>query len=162
MKSIATTLVFATAIAFASVAWAGPTYTEADLVGGYACGLTGTMVSSTGTTEKAVGTGTIDLSGTGTFIASTMVVNVQGVGECNYKMDITKSNGDTFYPDGTGVATGTYLLTSGSGCQSEILGIISLACAGGQFPKTCYVNTVDLHGKALLAGTCTKQFPGAN
>lgn len=125
MKSIATAIALVAAMAFATAAWAGPTYTDANFVGGYACGLSGNMVSG-GVLEKAVGTGTIHPSGTGNFTASAMTVNVQGVGECDYKMDTSASAAVPpsyeIYSDGSGVAAGVFTLQdSNSGCRTDIL-----------------------------------------
>jgi hypothetical protein len=162
MKSIATSIALASVLAFATAAWAGQSYRNADLSGTYSCGISGTMKIN-GNPDKTVGTGYIDPAGNGQITASTITLNVEDVGECHYELDSTQPTKYTLNADGTGAAGGTYNVVqdqSASSCLSGFVGIITFACADGQIPKTCYVNTVDAFGKVLLSGTCTKQFLG--
>ena len=160
MKSSLIALIVAATLAFGSAAHAGLfTYTNADVYGGYGCGLSGS-VSLGGPSTNVVGTAYFDPAGNGYFAASTITLNIGGVGTCNYSL----VRGDGTYnisPTGTGLAQTLYNLQSGSAanCPPQFGGTFSFVCSEGQIPLTCNVATVDANGSSLLSGTCKKQFP---
>lgn len=160
MKSSLIALIVAATFGFASAANAGFfTYSNADIYGGYGCGLSGS-VSLGGPSTNVVGTAYFNPAGNGTFAASTITLNVGGVGTCNYSL----VSGDGTYninPNGTGLAQTLYSVQSGSAtnCPPQFGGTFSFVCSEGQKPETCNVATVDATGSSLLSGTCKKQFP---
>lgn len=175
MKTIATMGAFAAALAFASatrahqVNHANQTYSISDLVGGYSCTLSGTLVASDGTVEHTVGTGYIvpsgvtDEDGNGIITASKVILNIETIGNCEYSLDSDNPGTYRFQEDGLiGAAAGAYVLEPDypTTCKDRYTGLLAFTCSGGKHPTTCYINTVDSVGKSMLSGTCTKQFPG--
>jgi hypothetical protein len=133
-------------------------YTNADIIGGYGCGLEGS-VSLGGPYANVTGTAWFDPAGNGTFTASTIVLNIAGVGTCYYSL--VKGAYDINF-NGTGLAKTLYKLEtseSATSCPSQFGGALSFVCSDGQLPRTCNIATVDPTGSNLLNGTCKKQFP---
>jgi hypothetical protein len=160
MKSSLIALIVAATLGLGSAAHAGGlfTYSNADIYGGYGCGLSGSVALG-GPSANVVGTAYFDPAGNGYFSASTITLNIGGVGTCNYSL----VSGDGTYninPNGTGLAQTLYNLQSGSAtnCPPHFGGTLSFVCSEGQFPLTCNVATVDATGSSLLSGTCKKQF----
>jgi hypothetical protein len=160
MKSSLIALITAAILTFGGAAHAGFfTYNNADIFGGYGCGLSGS-VSLGGPATNVVGTAYFNPAGNGTFAASTITLNIGGVGTCNYSL----VSGDGTYnisSNGTGLAQTLYNLQAGSAtsCPPQFAGAFSFVCSEGQIPLTCNVATVDATGSNLLSGTCKKQFP---
>jgi hypothetical protein len=160
MKSWIIALITAAILAFGTAANAGLfTYSNANIIGGYGCGLSGS-VSLGGPSANVVGTAYFDPAGNGTFTASTITLNVGGVGTCNYSL-VSGDGTYNIHPNGTGLAVTLYNLQSGSAtnCPGQFGGTFSFVCSEGQFPQTCNIATVDATGSSLLSGTCKKQFP---
>jgi hypothetical protein len=124
-------------------------YTDADLNGGYACDLSGTLGRA-----RAVGVAQFRPQGDGTFGAAVLGLNVGGLGVCLYSL-IQSTGKYEVRPDGTGLAQATYSLQpkSAKGCPAEFP--ISLAFATTGAGGTCDIATLD--PGVLLGGTCKKQ-----
>jgi hypothetical protein len=124
-------------------------YTDADLNGGYACELSGTLGSA-----GAVGVAQFRPQGDGTFGAAVLGLNVGGLGVCLYAL-IPDTGKYEVRPDGTGQARATYAVQPGSagGCPGVFP--ISLAFATTGAGGTCDIATLD--PGVLLGGTCKKQ-----
>ena len=160
MKSSLIALIVAATLGLGSAANAGLfTYSNANIVGGYGCGLSGSVALG-GPSTNAVGTAYFDPAGNGTFAASTITLNIGGVGTCNYSL-VSSDGTYAIKPNGTGLAQTLYNLQSGSAtnCPPQFGGTLSFVCSEGQFPLTCNVATIDATGSSLLSGTCKKQFP---
>jgi hypothetical protein len=110
MKQVASAFAMAALAGLAAGAWAdeprAQTYTDADLNGGYACELSGTLGSA-----GAVGVAQFRPLGDGTFGAAVLGLNVGGLGVCLYAL--TPGTGTyEVRPDGTGLARATYAVHS--------------------------------------------------
>jgi hypothetical protein len=123
-------------------------YTNADLNGGYACDVSGTLGRA-----RAVGVAQFRPQGDGTFGAAVLGLNVGGLGVCLYSLN----PGGTYEvrPDGTGLAQVTYSRQpkSAKGCPTMFP--IQLAFVTTGAGGTCDIATLD--PGVLLGGTCKKQ-----
>jgi hypothetical protein len=153
MKQVASAFAMAALVGLAAGAWAdelqAQAYTNADLNGGYACELSGTLGSA-----GAVGVAQFRPQGDGTFGAAVLGLNVGGLGVCLYALN-RGSGTYEMRPDGTGLAQATYSLQpkSAKGCPAEFP--ISLAFVTTGAGGTCDIATLD--PGVLLGGTCKKQ-----
>jgi hypothetical protein len=153
MKQVVSAFAMAALGGLAAGAWAdepqAQAYTNADLDGGYACELSGTLGSA-----GAVGVAQFRPQGDGTFGAAVLGLNVGGLGVCLYAL--TPGTGTyEVRPDGTGLARATYAVQPGSagGCPGVFP--IHLAFATTGAGGTCDIATLD--PGILLGGTCKKQ-----
>jgi hypothetical protein len=127
-------------------------YTNADIKGGYGCGVSGALTGA-----KTVGIAQFHPEGNGTFSASVFIVNIDGVGVCQYSLE----NGTGTYDvsaNGVGSAQATYSLQTGSAqnCPAEFSSHLSFVCSGAEITaSTCNIATLD--PGLLLHGTCMKQ-----
>jgi hypothetical protein len=153
MKQVASAFAMAALAGLAAGARAdepqAQTYTDADLDGGYACEVSGTLGSA-----GAVGVAQFRPRGDGTFGAAVLGMNVGGLGVCLYSLN----PGTGTYgvrPDGTGLAQATFSVQPGSagGCPGVFP--IHLAFATTGAGGTCDIATLD--PGVLLGGTCKKQ-----
>src|SRR5271165_4918270 len=79
-------------------------YTNADIKGGYGCGVSGTLAGA-----DVVGIAQFHPQGNGTFSASVFVLNIDGLGVCQYLLEKGTGTYD-INANGTGVAQATYSL----------------------------------------------------
>ncbi len=87
MKPVLSAFVMAALACFATTARADggrpdQGYTNADIKGGYGCGVSGALTGA-----KTVGIAQFHPEGNGTFSASVFVVNIDGVGVCEYSLE---------------------------------------------------------------------------
>jgi hypothetical protein len=159
MKHIVSTLVMAAIIGLVVSAKADEYgdrssrgYTNADIKGGYGCGVSGSL---TGT--GVVATAQFHPEGDGTFSESVFTLNIAGIGVCLYTLERGTGTYDV-NPNGTGLAQATYARQTGSatGCPAEFPAHLSFVCSGAKITaSTCDIATLDLD--VLLSGTCKKQ-----
>jgi hypothetical protein len=127
-------------------------YTNSDIKGGYGCGISGALSGA-----QTVGIAQFHPQGNGTFSASVFVVNIDGVGLCQYSLEKGSGTYD-ISPNGTGFAQAAYSLQTGSApnCPAEFSGHFAFVCSGPEITaSTCNIATTD--PGLLLHGTCTKQ-----
>lgn len=130
----------------------GGGYTNADIKGGYGCGVSGALNGA-----NTVGIAQFQPQGNGTFGASVFVVNIDGVGVCQYSLEKGTGTYD-ISANGTGVAQAAYSLQTGSApnCPAEFSSHLSFVCSGPVVTaSTCNIASTD--PGLLLHGTCTKQ-----
>jgi hypothetical protein len=159
MKHIVSTLVMAAIIGLVVSAKADEYgdrssrgYTNADIKGGYGCGVSGSL---TGT--GVVATAQFHPEGDGTFSESVFTLNIAGIGVCLYSLERGSGTYDV-NPNGTGLAQATYARQTGSatGCPAEFPAPLSFVCSGAKITaSTCDIATLD--PDVLLSGTCKKQ-----
>jgi hypothetical protein len=114
MKKMAIPIVAVAFVALATTVRADDTdrdhrgYTNADIKGGYGCGVSGTLGGA-----PAVGTAQYHPQGDGTFSESVFTAQLNGVGICNYSL--VKGTGlYNINPNGVGLAQFQYSLQEGS------------------------------------------------
>jgi hypothetical protein len=130
----------------------GGGYTNADIKGGYGCGVSGTLSGA-----DIVGIAQFHPQGDGTFSASVFVLNIGGLGVCQYSLEKGTGTYD-ISANGTGVAQGTYSLQIGSAqsCPAEFATHLSFVCSGAAITaNNCAIAALD--PGVLLKGTCQKQ-----
>lgn len=156
MKKMAIPIVAVAFVALATTVRADDTdrdhrgYTNADLKGGYGCGVSGTLGGA-----PAVGTAQYHPQGDGTFSESVFTAQLNGVGICNYSL--VKGTGlYNINPNGVGLAQFQYSLQEGSAssCPSTFSSHLSFVCSG-EDANTCDLATLD--SGVLLSGSCKKQ-----
>jgi hypothetical protein len=159
VKHIVSTLVMAASIGLVVSAQADELgdrssrgYTNADIKGGYGCGVSGVLTGA-----DTVGIAQFHPEGNGTFSESVFVVNIDGVGVCQYSLEKGSGTYDVS-ANGTGFAQAIYSLQTGSAqnCPAEFSSHLSFVCSGAEITaSTCNIATLD--PSLLLHGTCTKQ-----
>ena len=157
MKHIVGTFVMTGLVCFAVTARADARhphggYTNADIKGGYGCGVSGDLTGA-----KTVGIAQFHPEGNGTFSASVFLVNIDGVGVCQYSLERGSGTYDVS-GNGVGSAQATYSLQTGSApnCPAEFSSHIGFVCSGATITaNTCNIAILD--PGFLLHGTCTKQ-----
>jgi hypothetical protein len=156
MKRLVSTLAVVVVLALTTGARAGENgrkgYTNADIDGGYGCGVNGTLGGAT-----TVGTAQFHPQGDGTFSESVLLVQLNGVGVCSYSLVAGTGTYD-INPNGTGLAQFQYALQTGSatGCPSTFSSHLTFVCSGLPITaSTCDIATLDTG--ILLSGTCHKQ-----
>jgi hypothetical protein len=126
-------------------------YTNADINGGYGCGITGTLGGA-----STVGTAQFHLNGAGDVTEGVFAVQINGLGVCDYALTSGTYN---IQPNGAGVAQFSFALeapTSTTGCQPTFGSHLSFVCAGPLITASnCNIATLD--PGILLSGPCTKQ-----
>ena len=155
MKNLAIALAIAGSLALApnlagrAHAQAGPSaspsgFTNADIKGGYACGLTGALADIVGNkvvgSTSAVGTALLVADGEGHITKS--LISVEGFdanGPCFYSLLTAESNTYNVDPDGVGTAFVFYVLGNTSAPKCSTIPVdrsfrLSLACGNG-FPR---------------------------
>src|SRR5258706_1039532 len=83
-------------------------YTNADIKGGYGCGVSGSLGGAT-----TVGTAQFHPQGDGTFSQSVLTVQVNGVGVCSYSLAAATGTYNINF-NGTGLAQFQYTVQAGS------------------------------------------------
>lgn len=127
-------------------------YTNADIKGGYGCGVSGALSGA-----KTVGIAQFHPEGNGTFSASVFEVNIDGVGACQYSLEKGTGTYDVS-ANGVGSAQATYSLQTGSApnCPAEFTSHLAFVCSGPVITaSTCNIAILD--PGFLLHGICTKQ-----
>jgi hypothetical protein len=158
MKNIVCTFIMATIAGFVVSAQADEQgdrsshgYTNADIKGGYGCGVSGSLTGA-----GVVATAQFHPQGDGTFSESVFTLNIAGIGVCLYSL----KSGSMYdvNPDGTGLAQATYARQTGSAmrCPAEFPAHLSFVCSGAKITaSTCDIATLD--PGVLLSGSCKKQ-----
>jgi hypothetical protein len=159
MKHIVSALVMAAIAGFVVSAQAGEQgdrpsrgYTNADINGGYGCGVSGSLNGA-----GIVATAQFQPNGKGSFSESVFTLNIAGIGVCLYSLEQGTGTYD-ISPNGTGLAQATYARQTGSAanCPAEFPAHLSFVCSGAKITaSTCDIATLD--PGVLLSGTCTKQ-----
>lgn len=127
-------------------------YTNADINGGYGCGVSGALSGA-----KTVGIAQFHPEGNGQFSASVFEVNIDGIGVCDYSLEKGSGSYDVS-ANGVGTAQATYSLQPGSAqnCPDEFSSHIGFVCSGAAITaSTCNIAILD--PGFLLHVTCTKQ-----
>ena len=122
-------------------------YTNADLIGGYTCDVSGAFAGA-----RVVGVAQFRPEGDGTFSELALALHVGGIGVCEFAL---KPGAGTYdlTSNGTGRAKLSYTLRPGSArrCPPEFSSRLGFVTSG----TTCDIATLD--AGVLLSGTCKKQ-----
>ena len=122
-------------------------YTNADLVGGYACDVSGTFGGS-----RVVEIAQFRPEGDGTFSQSALALHVDGIGVCAFSLKPGSGSYD-LSPNGAGLARLNYSRQRGSAkrCPPVFSSHLGFVTSG----TTCDIATLD--AGVLLSGSCKKQ-----